>query len=529
MKHISLSILESIPTPQTAEGSLVRPLAHRTFADVNRKNDQNPVQSPKAKSVSRKRLDRDELQAPTSDKERSPTDRITFGDFLLAPQPRGDILPEPAITTDKANFEFAPPQSVVVTQSKRPVLQDVIATVQAKPEQSISPVHLQGLPDSFVMEIEPQAEILPTLPTTTEVLSMEYRLSPVDSNGPQFLKAPTLIESADPTAIPSLPTPHSSSSLPVAKISLTSNPIKIAQLAAVLEVDQELPTEISKPVLDNITIDLGLSEVVAPISQQNLKPVSPVVFDDPTKLTAFTYRPEPMQPKTVEPDFTVTPRDVEAPSARISSILKKLIQEHLTEPLLPAVNNEMPTVEPSAPTNMPITIDMKSPQGAYRFDSEPIRLNPSIDSMLASQVVAQISDQWSMEDVKIAQNSTSEITIQIKPQELGAIKILVETTDGQLQARIEASEMITSEMLIREKGHLLNALKDRGLDLPDLDISYRDPESQNSHRQDQQEPSQRFDFRNERQSYKNQAQFDSQEAATVTPPPSKRFVINVIA
>ncbi|MEQ1903447.1 MAG: flagellar hook-length control protein FliK [Pirellulaceae bacterium] len=531
MKPISLSISESIPTPHAVEGSPVRLRADRQVADAHEKNDQSHAQSlPKAKPVSRKRFDKDELPAPKNEKEKSPVDRMTFGEFLQAPQPREEVAHVPASPNVSSNVEFDVPQSIVLTQSKRPVLQNVLANVPAQPEQTISPVHLPGLPNSFAMEIEPQLQPQPISSTTTEAFSKEIKLLPVTEINPQFSETPSLTESAKSIANKSALTPQPASKQVVAEISLTPNPIKHGQLpAASLEVNQELPTEISKPVTDNMTIDLGLPEAVEPMSRQQVKPVSPVDFDVPTQPMAFTYRPELMSVKTDEPEFIVAPSDVEGQTARISSILKKLIQEHPTELLLPAVSYEMPIVESSLTTNTPFTVNSKVPQGTQAFDSNPIHLNSRVDSELASQVVAQISDQWSMDDIKIGQNSTREITIQIKPQELGAIKILVETSDGRLQARIEASELITSEMLIKEKGQLLSALKDRGLDLPDLDISYRDPESRNSHRQDQQEPGQRFDFRNEQKSYKNQARFNLEEPEAVKPLSTKRFVVNVIA
>lgn len=100
---------------------------------------------------------------------------------------------------------------------------------------------------------------------------------------------------------------------------------------------------------------------------------------------------------------------------------------------------------------------------------------------LTQSVINQVIETIVVDSVTASQLSHREMTLQINPPELGQLEIYIGTNEDSLKglkAHIVASESLTSEMLSREKAHLVNALKEQGIDLPDVDISHRDPRDQ---------------------------------------------------
>ena len=93
----------------------------------------------------------------------------------------------------------------------------------------------------------------------------------------------------------------------------------------------------------------------------------------------------------------------------------------------------------------------------------------------ASPVIAQIIDNIAMDRVAMTAIREREIQIQLHPVELGRLMVVVNSAEEQIKATIIASELVTSELLNREKEHLIAALKEQGIDLPDVNISHRDP------------------------------------------------------
>ena len=101
-----------------------------------------------------------------------------------------------------------------------------------------------------------------------------------------------------------------------------------------------------------------------------------------------------------------------------------------------------------------------------------------INETITKSVINQVTDSLVSEIKTGNQGTTRQISLQIHPAELGQLKILVGAESVNLTAQIVASEFVTSEMLIREKGQLLNALQEIGIDLPDVEISYQQSSSQ---------------------------------------------------
>ncbi len=93
----------------------------------------------------------------------------------------------------------------------------------------------------------------------------------------------------------------------------------------------------------------------------------------------------------------------------------------------------------------------------------------------ASPIFTQIVDNLAMDRVAMTATRDREIQIQLHPVELGRLMVVINSAEEQIKATIIASELVTSELLNREKEHLIAALKEQGIDLPDVNISHRDP------------------------------------------------------
>ena len=100
------------------------------------------------------------------------------------------------------------------------------------------------------------------------------------------------------------------------------------------------------------------------------------------------------------------------------------------------------------------------------------------DSAVIDSVLQQVTATIVTESVSLSGSSSRSLSIQIHPAELGRLEIVIGSNDDVLKAQIVASETVTSELLTREKPHLINALREQGIDLTDVDISQRDPRDQ---------------------------------------------------
>lgn len=100
------------------------------------------------------------------------------------------------------------------------------------------------------------------------------------------------------------------------------------------------------------------------------------------------------------------------------------------------------------------------------------------DSAVIDSVLQQVTETIVTESVSLSGSSSRSLSIQIHPAELGRLEIVIGSNDDVLRAQIVASETVTSDLLTREKSHLINALREQGIDLTDVDISHRDPRDQ---------------------------------------------------
>ena len=110
---------------------------------------------------------------------------------------------------------------------------------------------------------------------------------------------------------------------------------------------------------------------------------------------------------------------------------------------------------------------------------EPKILN--ISSTVGESVVNQVVETIVTHARSVTQDRDQRITLQINPVELGRLEIHVDSSADAMKAQIVASELVTSELLVREQHQLLNSLRELGFDLPEVEISYQDPGSQPEH------------------------------------------------
>ncbi len=102
----------------------------------------------------------------------------------------------------------------------------------------------------------------------------------------------------------------------------------------------------------------------------------------------------------------------------------------------------------------------------------------TVSAAATESVVKQVVETITTDSIENIRDSR-KLTLQIHPAELGRLEIQIGSESDILTAQIVASEHVTSELLNREKIHLINALQEMGVDLPDVEISYRNEDQEN--------------------------------------------------
>jgi hypothetical protein len=95
---------------------------------------------------------------------------------------------------------------------------------------------------------------------------------------------------------------------------------------------------------------------------------------------------------------------------------------------------------------------------------------------IADQVIKQLV----LNQLTNIADGTQHFSVQIYPEELGRLEIVVTGSQDQMMASIIASKSLASELLVREKPYLVAALNEQGVNLPDVSISHRSPNEQQS-------------------------------------------------
>lgn len=101
-----------------------------------------------------------------------------------------------------------------------------------------------------------------------------------------------------------------------------------------------------------------------------------------------------------------------------------------------------------------------------------------VSAAVGESVVNQVAETIITKAQVLNSDGNKKITLQINPVELGKLEIHVDSTTDAMKAQIFASELATSELLVREQQQLLNSLRELGIDLPEVEVSYQDPGTQ---------------------------------------------------
>ena len=111
-------------------------------------------------------------------------------------------------------------------------------------------------------------------------------------------------------------------------------------------------------------------------------------------------------------------------------------------------------------------------------EATPAKAVDSLSAAVTESVVDQVVETITNDSIDSLRDSR-KLTLQIHPAELGRLEIQIGSESDILNAQIVASEHVTSELLNREKIHLINALQEMGVDLPEVEISHRNDKQEN--------------------------------------------------
>lgn len=126
--------------------------------------------------------------------------------------------------------------------------------------------------------------------------------------------------------------------------------------------------------------------------------------------------------------------------------------------------------------------------------SQPAGLDALNHAKIQGREIAdQLVTKLAMNQLLHLENGNRQFSVQIYPEELGQLEILVTGNQDKMAATIIASQSMASELLIREKPYLMAALNEQGINLPDVSISHRSPDE---HQQSAgQQTNERAEFR----------------------------------
>ncbi len=186
---------------------------------------------------------------------------------------------------------------------------------------------------------------------------------------------------------------------------------------------------------------------------------------DSTVDSADLLLPSEAAPEMMEPSGTEYLRSVHADKSSAEPISAEPIDgwrndQSQSTPWAAPAPAESPEIEPMS------AIELE----AFSSGLNEARIN---DGPVIREIVRSVADLDHSADHR------REIKLQIHPEELGQLRIAVVEEDGELTASIEASEVITSELLNREKDQLLDLLQENGIDLSKVQISHRDSSREN--------------------------------------------------
>ncbi|MCC9602049.1 flagellar hook-length control protein FliK [Stieleria sp. JC731] len=119
-------------------------------------------------------------------------------------------------------------------------------------------------------------------------------------------------------------------------------------------------------------------------------------------------------------------------------------------------------------------------------------LNGTPDAAAFDQVSDSIGDA-----IESAVTDNKSVYLEVSPKELGFLTIEVSQLEDSVEARIVASEMVTSEILLHHREQLVESLNQLGYESFDVNISYDERQSSDA---SEQQTNQRSPFQQQRSS-----------------------------
>ena len=144
--------------------------------------------------------------------------------------------------------------------------------------------------------------------------------------------------------------------------------------------------------------------------------------------------------------------------------LSNMVKENASEQTNPVVVSGRSTID----ANPVATGTPREPASTTMFDIETVT---SLRNQVSHTLVSEVK-------VVTRRANASEIKMDLHPVELGRMTLRVGFENDAISATIVASELATSDLLIRDKQMLINTLRDHGLDVGSFEVSYGGNESQ---------------------------------------------------
>ncbi len=130
------------------------------------------------------------------------------------------------------------------------------------------------------------------------------------------------------------------------------------------------------------------------------------------------------------------------------------------------------------------TSNFQQPQAFTTTLTQAAQRATEIEAPISLQPVSEPTSQLKVailaNAASIENDSTHTIQVDLHPAELGRLQIRIDQTGDQLTAKIVATEIASSELLMQDRQHLVQALNELGFGEASLDISHGDPQNPNN-------------------------------------------------
>ncbi len=286
----------------------------------------------------------------------------------------------------------------------------------------------------------------------------------------------------------------------------------------------EQSIELSQPesALELALADVGGLATAAEFEPKakSLVPVLRVVERPALPLQPYSHE-EPIP--SVHVDNAVTELFDHAESQDLTQLFTRQVRAAEVASLVQMVSAQVPSnMAPfqAGQVQLPGSAELNLPPDTHN-PTTPI---PETHQRLSKLVVAQVADAWSKLDMKALAINGRELSIHVYPAELGRVHIIAAGEADRMRVQIVTSEWATVDLINKEKPQLVAALREQGIESPDIDVSHRSPWEHDGSPQDQAAiPSKRADRTNFTQTV------ESWDAISPASASGKSTLINILA